>query len=99
MKQLMGALACMLVISGCDSVSSERIQQWKSTQKGPGKLRDALKDSSLTPKLRAEAAAAMVDVGMSDDVDQVMASLPAAQRWEILKTLIPLHVALLNDPS
>lgn len=99
MKKLVVALACMLAASGCDTVSSESIQQWKGTQKGPAKLKEALKDSSVAPKLRAEAAVALVDIGMNDDVDQTMATIPAAQRWEILKTLIPIHVAALADPS
>jgi hypothetical protein len=93
MKRVVLAIVFALVAAGCEGVTSDRIQQWKSTQKGPGKLQDALKDSSLSPKLRAEAAAALVDIGMADEVEQAMAAVPANERWEILKTLVPIYVA------
>jgi HEAT repeat protein len=93
MKRVVLAIVFALVAASCEGVTSDRIQQWKSTQKGPGKLQDALKDSSLSPKLRAEAAAALVDIGMADEVEQAMAAVPADHRWEILKTLVPIYVA------
>src|SRR5436190_10045050 len=99
MRCLVLALACALVAGGCESVSSENIQLWKTTQKGPGKLQDALKDSSVPPKLRAEAAAALVEINQADEVEQIMAVIPANDRWEILKTLTPRYVAGMKDPS
>jgi len=99
MKGTVLLLAWALVAAGCDKVSSESIAQWKTTQKGPGKLQAALKDSSVPPRLRAEAAAALVDINMADEVDQALATVPAEQRWEIIKTLMPLHIAGMADPS
>jgi len=32
------------------------------------------------------------DLGMPEKVDEVMAALPADQRWEILKSLVPIHI-------
>jgi hypothetical protein len=96
---LVVALACALAAAGCERVSSEKIEQWKSTQKGPGKLLDALKDSTVAPGLRAEAAAALVDIGQADDVDQAMVGIPAGERWEILKTLIPIHTREIKNPA
>jgi HEAT repeat protein len=89
----------LLAVVACDKVSSERIAQWKGTQKGPGKIEAALRSSSVEPRLRAEAAAALVDLGMPEKVDELMAALPAAERWEIIKSLIPLHVAIMNGPT
>ncbi len=89
----------LLALAACDGVSSERIAQWKGTQKGPGKIEAALGDSSVAPRLRAEAAAALVDIGMPDRVDVLMAAIPAAERWEVLKSLIPLQVATMNGPA
>jgi hypothetical protein len=97
MKSLILALVCTLAAAGCEGVSSANIQKWKNTQKGPGKLHEALKDSSVAPKLRAEAAAAMVDIGLADEVEQTMATLPAGDRWEIIKTLIPVYTAQMKD--
>jgi hypothetical protein len=99
MERLVAALVCTLVVAGCQSVSSESIAQWKSTQKGPGKLQDAIKDSSVPPKLRAEAARALIEIGMADEVDQALAVVPATDRSEILKTFVPLEVAEMNNPA
>src|SRR5436190_8176852 len=99
MKRLVVALVCTLVAAGCERVSSESIAQWKTTQKGPGKLQDALKDSSVPPRLRAEAAAALVDINMADEVEQALAAVPATERWEIIKTLIPIYIAGMSNPA
>jgi hypothetical protein len=85
------------LLAACESVSSEKIEQWKGTQKGPPKIAEALASSGVAPGLRAEAAAALVDLGMPEKVDEVMASLPADQRWEILKSLVPLHVKAMES--
>src|SRR3954447_12966297 len=99
MQRLVLAVVCALAAAGCERVSSESIAQWKTTQKGPGKLQDALKDSSLAPKLRAEAAAALVDINMADEADQALAAVPAVNRAEIVKNLIPLYIAEMSNPS
>jgi HEAT repeat protein len=99
MRRLVLALVCTLAAAGCERVSSDSIAQWKTTTKGPGKLQDALKDSSVAPRLRAEAAVALVDIGMADEVDQALAAIPAVTRAEIVKNLIPLYVAGMSNPS
>ncbi len=83
----------VLVIAGCETVSSENLQKWKGTTKGPAKIEEALKNSSVPPKLRAEAAGAMIDMDMPDKVDEILAAVPAAERWEIIKGLVPIHAA------
>ncbi len=74
----------------CESVTPSRIEYWKGSTKGPGKLLAAVSDGELSPKLRAQAAAALADIGMSDMAEAAGGKLPATERWEILKTLIPL---------
>jgi hypothetical protein len=83
----------------CAKPSSENIQLWKTTQKGPERLHDALADSTVAPRLRAEAAAALVDIARADDAEAVMAQIPAGERSEILKTLIPIDEVAMKDPS
>jgi hypothetical protein len=86
------ALGLVLVgVMGCDGVSPEKIEQWKGTQKGPEKIEAALRDPSLAPNLRALAAAAMTEMGSPEKLDQAMPDIPANQRWEMLKTLVPLY--------
>jgi len=74
---------------GCSKPTSDSIQLWKTTQKGPERLHDTLADHSVPPKLRAEAAVAMIDIGHAEEVDTVIAGLPADDRAEIAKTLVP----------
>jgi HEAT repeat protein len=95
MRPLLAIL--LLGVAACESVSSEKIEQWKGTQKGPPKIEEALRSSGLPPSLRAEAAAALVDLGTPEKVDEVMAALPANERWEILKSLVPLHVKAMES--
>jgi len=85
------------LLAACESVSSEKIEQWKGTQKGPPKIEEALRSSSVAPGLRAEAAAALGDLGMPEKVDEVMAALPAEQRSEILKSLVPIHIKAMES--
>ena len=85
------------LLAACESVSSEKIEQWKGTEKGPPKIAQALGNSGVAPGLRAEAAAALVELGMSEKVDEVMATLPANERWEIIKSLVPVHVKAMES--
>src|SRR5262245_64079729 len=97
MKTSVAGMGLLLVAIGCEGVSSDKIQLWKGTEKGPGKLQAALRDSKLAPQLRAEAAAAMVEISMADQVDAAMAEIPASERWEILKSYIPMQMAGMKD--
>ena len=86
-----GVLLGLVAVAACESVSSEKIEQWKGTQKGPAKIEEALHNSGVAASVRAQAAAALTDLGTPEKVDEAMAALPADQRWEILKSLIPIH--------
>src|SRR6188474_2540681 len=90
------AFAVALPLGGCNKPTSDSIQTWKTTEKGPEKLHDALADHSVPPKLRAEAAIAMVDIGRAEEVDTVLAALPADDKAEIAKTLVPGYEAAMT---
>lgn len=92
-------LGIAATVAACAKPSSENIQLWKTTQKGPERLHDALADATVAPRLRAEAAAALVDIGRADDAEALMAQIPAGERSEILKTLIPIDEVAMKDPS
>ncbi|HWJ55105.1 MAG TPA: hypothetical protein VNR90_02790 [Vicinamibacterales bacterium] len=81
--------AVFLAPLGCNKPTSDSIQLWKTTEKGPEKLHEALASHSVPANLRAEAAIAMVDIGRGEEVDTLIAGLPADDRAEIAKTLIP----------
>jgi hypothetical protein len=95
----LGAAALIGMSGGCNRPSSDNIQLWKTTEKGPERLHDALADHGVQPRLRAEAAAALVDIGRAEEVDTIMAQLSADERAEIAKTLEPLYEIGMKDPS
>jgi len=89
----------LLAALACESTTSERIEAWKGTQKGPDKIEAALAGKNVPANLRAEAAAALVDIGRPEKVDEIMASLEAGERWAILKTLVEIHVKGMASPK
>lgn len=99
MRALSVAGLCLLGFAACESVTSEHIEAWKGTQKGPDKIESALQSSNTPANLRAEAAAALVDIGRPEKVDEIMAALPAGERWEILKTLVEIDIKGMASPQ
>jgi len=91
MKVTLLSGVCLVGLLGCESVTAERIESWKGTQKGPDKIEQALRATEVAPILRAQAAAALVDLGKPEKVDDIMATIPAAIRWEIVKSLVEIH--------
>jgi len=91
-------IAAVLVVpfGGCNKPTADSIQLWKTTEKGPEKLHEALADHSVPANLRAQAAVAMIDIGRGEEVDTVVAGLPADDRAEIAKTLIPGYEAAMT---
>jgi hypothetical protein len=85
--------------AGCNNVSSDNIQLWKTTQKGPEKLRETLSDHGVPARLRAEAAVALVDIGQAEVIDTTFSAMPADDRAEIAKTFQPLCEVAMKDPS
>jgi hypothetical protein len=93
------SIALGLICVGCSRPSSENIQLWKTTQKGPDRLHETLADHGTEPRLRAEAAVALVDIGRPEEVDVVLAQVSADDRAEIAKTLVPAYQVAMKDPS
>jgi HEAT repeat protein len=93
-------LVCALaLVPACNKPSSDNIQLWKTTEKGPERLHEALADHGTPPRLRAEAAVALVDIGRAEEVDTIFQTLPADDRAEIAKSLEPLWEVGMKDPS
>lgn len=93
------AAVAVALAGGCNKPTSDSIQLWKTTEKGPERLHDTLADHGVPPKLRAEAAVAMIDIGHAEEVDTVMAQLRADDRAEIAKTLVPAYEAAMAAPA
>lgn len=99
MRALSAAVGSLLVLVACERPTLERIETWKGTQKGPDKIEAALRSPEVAPELRAHAAVALVDIGKPEKVDEIMAALPAGERWELLKTLVELDIKQMASPS
>ena len=80
-----------LLLVGCDRVSSENIVRWKGTHKGPGKLESALRKDGVAPKLRAQAAVALVEIGEAERVDEVLAELGRGEVAAVGAAIVPLY--------
>jgi len=100
MRTLQAVLGMFLLgVVACESVSSEQIQTWKNTQKGPDKLEGALRSSKVPARLRAEAAAALVEIGRPERVDEILAASEAGERWEMLKTSVEIYIKGMGSPQ
>jgi hypothetical protein len=88
-----------LLLLACESVTSQKLEAWKATEKGPDKIEAALRDAKVAAGLRAEAAAALIDIGRPEKADEILAALSAGERWEILKTLVEIHIKGMASPQ
>ena len=92
--------ALLAVCAACSTrVTSENIATWKTTQKGPERLHEALADHTVPAKLRAEAAVALVDIGRPEEVDDILTNAPADDRAEVAKALEPQYEVAMKDPA
>lgn len=89
----------VLALVACNKPSADNIELWKTTEKGPQRLRDALADHGVEPRLRAQAAAALVDIGQADEVDEIVSKLPIEDRAEITKSLMPIYEVAMKSPG
>ena len=95
-KLLVGSL--MFLVGAC-TVTSEKIQVWKGTQKGPAKLRAAVRDTKIAPSLRVEAAEALADISLVDILTKDLKTLTAADRGKISNVLAEKLIVRMNGTS
>jgi len=93
---LLTGLSAAAPLAGCEKPTAENIQVWKTTEKGPGKLAEAVRDRNVDAKLRAQAAAALVEIGKSDEVEAALAAMPPSERFDVVRALIPLYVSVMG---
>jgi hypothetical protein len=79
-----------LTLSACRSVTTERIASWRGTSEGREKLVQVLRDGSVPVDRRAEAAAALTQVGWVDRVESAVAGLPFDERARLIPAIVPL---------
>jgi hypothetical protein len=83
------ALVCVVVLGACEKTTHETIDKWVRTQKGPDKLKNALRDPGLDPELRAHAGQNLIRTGEAEGVLEALGAMPADQRDAVLARLVP----------
>ena len=68
-------------------------------RRGPSGCTTRSPTTPSPPKLRAEAAVALVDIGRGGEVDQILSAASADDRAEISKSLEPAYEVAMKDPA
>jgi hypothetical protein len=79
-----------LVATAACQVTPERLAAWKATPEGREKIVAALRDGKLDVQRRAQAAAALTEVGWVDRVESAVAGLPFEDRAQLIPAVVPL---------
>lgn len=82
-------LVTLALAAGCKKTDHEAIDDWMSTEKGPGKLKDALADGSLDPDLSAHAAQNLLLIGDDTAVRDIFEKMSPERRAKVLPKLAP----------
>lgn len=67
---------------GCRA-TPEKVRAWKETEKGPSKIREALRDRASPVEVRVEAVLALADLGMQAELASDLGAIPSAERAPI----------------
>jgi hypothetical protein len=92
-------LALALVTGAGCGPSDERIEGWKKDPDGAEKLVAAVKDSSLAPARRGHAAAALVEIDRTVEMEAALAGFDVAERAAVAPYLVPRLAAWLDLPD
>ncbi|MDB4964140.1 MAG: hypothetical protein JWP01_4139 [Myxococcales bacterium] len=86
---LIAAIMLLGLSTGCEKTDHENIDKWTRTEKGPGKLKKALKDEGNDPDLAAHAAANMIRMGNDPDVRAAFEEMSQPRRVQVIGKLAP----------
>jgi len=94
-------VGALLACSAC-KVSSEDIDYWKGTVKGPGKIVAVMQADKYSMELRTQAALALVDMERPDrdgtaDLQQALARLDEEERNQIIAGMVPGIEAMMKE--
>ena len=88
MKALV-AIAISVCLAGCEKTNHENIEKWMKTEKGPGKLKGAVKDSSLDADLSAHAAENLIRIGQDSELRAMYAAMSPERAQAVVAKLAP----------
>lgn len=79
------AIGCVSI--SCESASHDNINKWMRTEKGPGKLIDALDDADLDADLRAHAGQNLIRIDKLESVLTTFEDMSESERASVLAEL------------
>lgn len=93
----------LAIQSGC-KVSSQDIEYWKGTVKGPGKIVTVMTADKYPMELRTQAAQALVQMDRTDidataELQQALQRLDEATRAQVIAGMVPALEAQMNKPD
>jgi hypothetical protein len=83
------AISLVFAAGGCEKTDHENIEKWMKTQKGPGKLKGAVSDSSLDADLSAHAAENLIRIGQDSELKTMFAAMQPERAQAVMAKLAP----------
>jgi hypothetical protein len=74
---------------GCDKPSHDNVEKWMRTEKGPAKLREAVRDGDLDADLRAHAAVNIIRMDEPREARDLLEGLGEADRQAVVAAMVP----------
>ena len=84
---------CLIALAGC-RVTEEKIDLWKSTQKGPKKLAGVLIDAEQDMALRAKAVVALTEIKEQALLSEAFGKIDAADGDAVIAAAAPMLAAM-----
>ena len=97
LRALAGALC--LVGLACGRPDAAAVARWKTTPEAGPKLSGVIKDSGADLQIRAGAAAALVEVGLGEEMEAAVAGLDLGARASLIPAIAPKVAVLLDNPD
>lgn len=83
------SLVAIVVLAGCEKTSHDNIEKWMKTEKGPGKLKKAVADTSIDADLSAHAAENLIRIGEDSDLRQTFSQMRSDRAQAVMAKLAP----------
>jgi hypothetical protein len=82
-------IAALAFTVGCEKTDHENIEKWRTTTKGPAKLRSALTDDTIDSDLSAHAAVSLIRRGDDQVVWAALEPMAPGRRAQVVARLAP----------
>jgi hypothetical protein len=84
---------------GCSRPDSAAVARWKTSPEAGPQLAAVIKNPKVDPAVRGEAAAALVEVNLGEEMEAAVAGLDIGERAVVIPAIAPRVAALLKSPD